>query len=184
MEGSMNLIKSPTDECIQAILSKLETHNKATSKGCHQVAHYWTMVFRPVAFSISTGLLISFGLLLSTIYTQARALVGMSQWASVFRASIKAVLIFLQDLVCNLISAAEEASWGTLSFIINKAVPVYSSRRCSILILAVIISTKMKVSTEVIRAPATSPICLEIHWWVLDTINIRIAPRDPCDTAA
>jgi hypothetical protein len=122
------------------------------------------MVFKAVAFSISMGLLISFGLLLSTIYTQARALVVMSQWDSVFRASIKAVLIFLQDLVCSLISAAEEESWGTLSFITNKAVPIYSNRRCSILILAVIISFKMKVSTVVIRAPATSPICLEIHW--------------------
>jgi hypothetical protein len=65
------------------------------------------MVFRVVAFSISTGLLISFGHLLSTIYTQARALVGMNFRASVFRASIKAVLIFLQDLVCSPISAAE-----------------------------------------------------------------------------
>lgn len=179
----MTLNKSPIDECIQAILSKLETHNKDTSKGCHQVAHYWTMVFMAVAFSISMGLLISFGLLLSTIYTQARELVGMNFRASVFRASIKAVLIFLQDLVCSPISAAEEALWGTHSFI-NKTVPVYSNRRCSILILAVIISTKMKVSTEVIRAPATSLICLERHWWVLDTINIRIAPRDPCDTTA
>jgi hypothetical protein len=39
MEGYMTLIKSPTDECILLILSKSATH-KATSKGCHRVAHY------------------------------------------------------------------------------------------------------------------------------------------------
>jgi hypothetical protein len=49
------------------------------------------MVIRAVAFSISMGLLISFNLLLSTIYTQVLAWVVMNLWVSVFRPISKVV---------------------------------------------------------------------------------------------